>query len=515
MGYVREKIKAAKRAKAKRNPSAEAEVHALLREASVAEQSGQRSRAQLLRTRAANAAYGTPLAAHIRGGNFSYATAHNNRGGGDGSPGPTALASQESAYARAAYGNPRFSTSAKGAKAVSRKKAAKVSLKTCPHCRAKLSKFALEMGTCGSCGLDVVQLRGPVKFARKNRSTRSEIDLSRRVGGSKEFRIKAPPMLRGVPSSALENVEVVASPAGTEGLELYLVDTRANGETIWSPEITNGIRLTAEEIKATLDLLVSWGYPVTLLSVVAVAKNNSTLSVRAKPNQSVPRGMNPVMEIGLDGEEWADYAMSRAGVMAPYYPTGPWRNNPRNNPMTKRLAKKLYLQSGNGPKGRGDGDYVSPMMRGRIEGARQKTFKQGAKWAGASMKDRRRERLQGDIATMSEDDAVRRMFAREGKMIRKNPKLKSLSFGVFPSPSDFAKQFEVHCPDGLYYNLKGSDAFIADQVDIPTTVDRRDAIDEAEAYRIIWKLHDAYQAGYQPAGELASSMLLVCGFEWV
>jgi len=54
---------------------------------------------------------------------------------------------------------------------------------------------------------------------------------------------------------------------------------------------------------------------------------------RANPavrrNPAVPRGMSPTMLIGNDGEEWADYAMGRSGVMAPYYPTYNVKHNPR------------------------------------------------------------------------------------------------------------------------------------------------------------------------------------------
>ena len=64
---------------AKKN-SAEDEVHKLLREATAADKSGQRSRARLLRTRAATAAHGTELAYHLRQFEASSAMAYANKG---------------------------------------------------------------------------------------------------------------------------------------------------------------------------------------------------------------------------------------------------------------------------------------------------------------------------------------------------------------------------------------------------------------------------------------------------
>jgi hypothetical protein len=91
--------------------------------------------------------------------------------------------------------------------------------------------------------------------------------------------------------------------------------------------------------------------------------------------------------------------------------------------------------------------------------------------------------------------------------------MKSMTYGVMPGMLEFEAAFiESGVTEGGYtYTLKGSDALVAEEADIPV----HGEFGPEELYEIISKLRAAWENGNEEAGDLASGFLTSLGFEWV
>jgi hypothetical protein len=88
----------------------------------------------------------------------------------------------------------------------------------------------------------------------------------------------------------------------------------------------------------------------------------------------------------------------------------------------------------------------------------------------------------------------------------------SLTYGVLPRYEDFEAAFEEDLGSDTYsYELKGTDADVAEEVGIPEEGEFR----PRQLYAVLVKLTDAFQDGYDEAGDVASGILTTLGIEWI
>lgn len=92
-------------------------------------------------------------------------------------------------------------------------------------------------------------------------------------------------------------------------------------------------------------------------------------------------------------------------------------------------------------------------------------------------------------------------------------KLTSLTYGVLPSRALFGADFRSECPDGFRVSLGSTDT---------RTLDRSGATgepigvwSEATTWNAVTCLRDLWERGDDAAGDLASTILQVLGFEWI
>lgn len=102
----------------------------------------------------------------------------------------------------------------------------------------------------------------------------------------------------------------------------------------------------------------------------------------------------------------------------------------------------------------------------------------------------------------------------------------SMTYGTLPSRALFDRHWRrvVGPDDDLFLHLKGGDARLVDQLQADEEALGLDhglpyagpgGYDEEQVWEIVVDLTNAWKAGVDPAGDLASSILYVLDFEWV
>ena len=83
--------------------------------------------------------------------------------------------------------------------------------------------------------------------------------------------------------------------------------------------------------------------------------------------------------------------------------------------------------------------------------------------------------------------------------------MKSMTYGVVPTPAEFFTAFYREVPDGVYRIRSGA----------MRTLDIEGDYSERGLFKLVTRLTRKWEQGNEEAGDWASSILSTLGFEWI